>query len=734
MKLPRFLVLSISAASVYEYTFIPYISLGDVPDCSEDILDQFKRQLGLSPEYPQQRLFNQLKTIGFQKLLALSSPKAKAKTHRRQLLGSPVEMLYTLEDKQDENNTNEYIDRQAGDRGGNATNTYLDNVEAAWWWFGAGDNAVTPKTELPSGASLDGVKGSISDLITSLAHGAIMELAKELVGKGASEIQIGKLHTDGLRIDDLQTDPLQSALRGPQQYRRQLQASFLDGMLGKSIGWISANAQSGDKIPTGADMLKFAVDDLHLTRFLNSMFVAALAEQIVDKVTLSLGSNITVSMQSPMINVGEALCNSCNTAASLDPQNARNDACVVETVLRSVLACGNPDRAKTPDCEEIKANYRRKVDDGCDAFDQDPDAGFILNLDISNTTYDSTQGNIDRWLLTAGDYVYQYARRDSMCSLDASTVEFLPGWSTIGITKMDQGSVESEPSTVPIPVAVLLQHPLKRCEFAVIVRGTQTKVDWMADFQTAQIPLEVQGTLLGRAHAGFTNLAAPTAAFFANIMNDKCPGADTRVTLSGHSMGGSVALISALLLTEWMPQASIAVVGFACPNALDEYAAELLKKRVIVRTWINAFDAVPKIPCAGGVGMFRCPAATGSSFQQDNLWYLGVSGSSHHGSSHHGSSHHGSSHHGSSHHMISEPIHDVYAKTPNEIMITVEDMGLYMPKMTSGLFGDITYNLASGKANFDNLQVPAPLLLSQTHSDVYRCWLNGNYCKRAIRC
>ena len=111
--------------------------------------------------------------------------------------------------------------------------------------------------------------------------------------------------------------------------------------------------------------------------------------------------------------------------------------------------------------------------------------------------------------------------------------------------------------------------------------------DWLRDLDA--VPVWRDG--VGYCHRGFLDGALLVLPWLRGLQ----PG----LTLTGHSMGGAIAILAAALLrTGGVPVAG--VVTFGAPRAGGAVCQHLLRD-VPVRQFRHAGDPVPDVPCLPGV-------------------------------------------------------------------------------------------------------------------------------------
>lgn len=137
---------------------------------------------------------------------------------------------------------------------------------------------------------------------------------------------------------------------------------------------------------------------------------------------------------------------------------------------------------------------------------------------------------------------------------------------------------------------------------AVVIRGTESKLDWLMD---AEFSLETFGEVPGggKTERGFTNLyrtmmveyadaSMPSQSLIAQL--DTLP-AGTRLVVTGHSLGSSLATLHAFLAGS--KKIDVELITFASPRVGDKTFVEAFEQLQIPNTRIfNQPDIVPHVP------------------------------------------------------------------------------------------------------------------------------------------
>ncbi|EZG56027.1 lipase [Gregarina niphandrodes] len=641
--------------------------VGRAVDCDVEPFTSFKVGLNLSDSYTKEAATSQLQAAGVSILLKkLATPTVETSLPSTSSIVDKVLSVYDHYKEQANSilsgNTS---GSSSGDKGGTAADeaANMTGVDAAA--NGSASNIVSHSSLLPNvlpgGVDSDEL---YRNFVGMSLGGAGLDFPMEWVGfvrDALADVYNSYAASDGLRGSR----------------RRQL-ASVSD-MLSSASAFLNAMMHSGTDVET-------------VTRFFSSHFVKSTINSVIGNTSIEVSlKNTSISIQSPMQNLGSALCEHSATTLQHDTTNGYQHICTMLGVARAAIACSAD--VSVNDCSAVPSHYEREL--ACERYDQDPNKGFVLDLDVKHDfTYPATQGNMDRWLFNGINLLYQYARYDSACGTQASELEFLPGWDTVGELNLDYADTMTAPTRRYLPIAVILRSSKHKCHFATLIRGTQASFDWLIDFQTEMEDLTVRNVSLGRAHGGFKSLAMPVAYATSKVMKKlvedlKCDQSDVKLTISGHSLGAGTAMVASLIASELLKGYDIAAVGFAAPMSLDMDAAKILVDRVTMRTWMNEYDGVPRIPCSTDKGMARCNKNDGKT--------------------------------------------DFFVPTPHAYEVSFDQMVKLMAALNISDFGSMTVEPLSGKMYLENIRSPAPLRFSQMHTCAYTCWLDSQYCHNQAR-
>ncbi|MCD1260088.1 lipase family protein [Paenibacillus athensensis] len=149
---------------------------------------------------------------------------------------------------------------------------------------------------------------------------------------------------------------------------------------------------------------------------------------------------------------------------------------------------------------------------------------------------------------------------------------------------------------------VLARSQADPLHWAVVFRGTESPMDWLADFEfKLETITEVPNG--GRTEQGFTNLyrsvklvfgdgATPDQPLLQHL--DQLP-AGSRLTVSGHSLGGAIATLHGFVAGS--KQIPVEVITFASPRVGDADFVAAFQRLVPHNTRVfNLPDLVPTVP------------------------------------------------------------------------------------------------------------------------------------------
>lgn len=124
----------------------------------------------------------------------------------------------------------------------------------------------------------------------------------------------------------------------------------------------------------------------------------------------------------------------------------------------------------------------------------------------------------------------------------------------------------------------------------IVFRGTDEGEDWLTN-----AGLYLRQMDLGRIHSGFSTAYATLRPFILKTIDEKKP---KHVWITGHSLGGALALVCAHDLTQFQNLDVSGVFTFGQPMIGDSSFVESLQERVGEKYvhFCNGTDAVPRTP------------------------------------------------------------------------------------------------------------------------------------------
>ncbi|KAG1666288.1 hypothetical protein FOA52_004769 [Chlamydomonas sp. UWO 241] len=197
-----------------------------------------------------------------------------------------------------------------------------------------------------------------------------------------------------------------------------------------------------------------------------------------------------------------------------------------------------------------------------------------------------------------------------------------PGWETLATLSLNETTYDMSYFEIPFATVILHESML-----VVLVRGTQTKWEWLQDFtygfaNTSGTPLGGMGGI----HEGFTKIALTLFEGLKPILDTHVVrGNASAVSIAGHSLGAGVSTVMSLLMADYIDEAlpgpsriKVDAFLFAPPNAGDADFNKIQAARVNVRSLVFVHDIITQIPCAPE--MMTCPAGlkTRASFGLPN--------------------------------------------------------------------------------------------------------------------
>ncbi|KAK8963133.1 hypothetical protein KSP40_PGU017402 [Platanthera guangdongensis] len=153
-------------------------------------------------------------------------------------------------------------------------------------------------------------------------------------------------------------------------------------------------------------------------------------------------------------------------------------------------------------------------------------------------------------------------------------------------------------------------------DIAVAWRGTVSAAEWVEDLQAQLVPLipgapDHEGARVERGFLSLYTSRSESSRFTRSSASEqvmrelrrlvefyKNRGEDVSVTITGHSLGGALALLNAAEAASILPaDVAVTVISFGAPRVGNELFGEMLKaKKVKVLRVATKQDLVPKVP------------------------------------------------------------------------------------------------------------------------------------------
>jgi triacylglycerol lipase len=212
---------------------------------------------------------------------------------------------------------------------------------------------------------------------------------------------------------------------------------------------------------------------------------------------------------------------------------------------------------------------------------------------------DEKQTNNESFIFWGGfvEVAYEMYSQDPVSP--STLPDFPSGWERIANLKMTPRFESFKQTEFAGYIARSLDNPLLQ---AVIFRGTESGLDWLSDFEFILETFE-EVPNGGKTESGFSNLyrsitveyddpSIPTQSLISQL--DRLT-AGTKIVVSGHSLGSSLATLHAFVAGS--KHIDVELVTFASPRVGDHEFVEAFQKMNIKNTRIfNNPDIVPNVP------------------------------------------------------------------------------------------------------------------------------------------
>ncbi len=136
----------------------------------------------------------------------------------------------------------------------------------------------------------------------------------------------------------------------------------------------------------------------------------------------------------------------------------------------------------------------------------------------------------------------------------------------------------------------------KNNHVTITFRGTDSGKNWLSNFMFCQktVPYNNTDTDI-RIHRGFSEAYTSVRRKIHALL----PQGACKVTVTGHSLGGALALLCAVDIEYNFPEKDISVYVFGCPRVGNAAFAKSYNKRVFKTLRVtNGNDIVAKVPPA----------------------------------------------------------------------------------------------------------------------------------------
>ncbi|EZG79581.1 lipase [Gregarina niphandrodes] len=184
--------------------------------------------------------------------------------------------------------------------------------------------------------------------------------------------------------------------------------------------------------------------------------------------------------------------------------------------------------------------------------------------------------------------------------------------------------ISEEPDSISVPFAYVSSAPSRsasRCQMAVGIRGTMTYMEWSLDFQTWLYPDPIIPGL--RSHKGVMSIALSLISSVRHALQEAsrasdCVCEETKIYVTGHSLGASVALnVAAYLQNFFRDCATVHAVLFAPLKHIDARSRHVVQNAVNLRTIMDISDPLFHLPCSG-IPFPRCNHGAGYDLFDDH--------------------------------------------------------------------------------------------------------------------
>eukprot|EP01056_Protomagalhaensia_sp_Gyna25_P004097 Protomagalhaensia_sp_Gyna_25__4096@NODE_370_length_3667_cov_133_946251_g284_i0_p1_GENE_NODE_370_length_3667_cov_133_946251_g284_i0NODE_370_length_3667_cov_133_946251_g284_i0_p1_ORF_typecomplete_len710_score129_74Lipase_3/PF01764_25/2_8e19DUF2974/PF11187_8/9_9e05Hydrolase_4/PF12146_8/0_008Abhydrolase_6/PF12697_7/0_0096Esterase_phd/PF10503_9/0_013Abhydrolase_5/PF12695_7/0_017Chlorophyllase/PF07224_11/0_063Chlorophyllase2/PF12740_7/0_084DUF818/PF05677_12/0_18DUF676/PF05057_14/0_3AXE1/PF05448_12/0_2 len=330
---------------------------------------------------------------------------------------------------------------------------------------------------------------------------------------------------------------------------------------------------------------------------------------------------ITIDGTFKRTNLGDRLCKSIDFSVDAKDFAPEWVVCALSNGLSAFLSCTSsplncPSIAESivppvqpPTCSYLHPDTHEEMhvpvmDMSLQPVAEGQDAMDLLPLDGPTLLYDY------RATMMQSMFVSQVG-----CGLVDTTAplfQIVPGWDRVAeVFLLETGSQYHVEQNRDYLVFTSVSRKPGECAFHITQRGTFNQFEWIVNFQAEMTPFGIPD---GGVHHGYQTFAAQVMPqlndFFSQHIGEgkECAPENTRIHVTGHSLGGGMAELYAYHLALRWADLGVALEAtvWAPAHSLNKAAMDYTKARVNMRSVMEEFDIVPYFPCADKHGIPRC--------------------------------------------------------------------------------------------------------------------------------
>ena len=190
--------------------------------------------------------------------------------------------------------------------------------------------------------------------------------------------------------------------------------------------------------------------------------------------------------------------------------------------------------------------------------------------------------------------IYAYQQLDD--AEDGDEFQLPAEYTILDEFSTDQRFAGEGVSVASVPVGFLASRDT---DLILVFRGTTTISEWITDFNVQQVRYDfVAGG--GRTHEGFTNMYESIRDAVIDAVNMAAiAGSFDRLMITGHSLGGALAILAAPDCSVHTPFADPLMYNYAAPRVgSPENFIPFFSDLDLQHTWriVNIDDSVPSLP------------------------------------------------------------------------------------------------------------------------------------------